>query len=286
MTSAAVIGPWHVAATRLPRTPRTSPRFAAVAGVVVATGAGRAAARLAAAAQRQSARVRRAHLSSTGFGLLPTGSRPRPGCLGADAHRPHWSVGRGGGEDGDMGTPPMPGSIRVLVGYDGSPSSSNAVEIAAQLIPSASAFVPYLWQPPFTSSELSSRQMRQARTAEELADLLETEGRAEVERCRRRPGRAGHDSRHRGARPPGPCPGRHPTGLPRRGRGPVRQRGRRGGCRHQFRGRLRVHDRRDRPGGPRDRPPGAGPARDGARGPSAGPVSRPAATTTGGRGTT
>lgn len=100
-----------------------------------------------------------------------------------------------------MGTPPMPGSIRVLVGYDGSPSSSNAVEIAAQLIPSASAFVPYLWQPPFTSSELSSRQMRQARTAEELADLLETEGRAEVERCRRRPGRAGHDRRHRRARP-------------------------------------------------------------------------------------
>ena len=81
-----------------------------------------------------------------------------------------------------MVTPPIPGSIRVLVGYDGSPSSINAVEIAAQLIPSASAFVLHLWQPPFTSPELGSRLVRKARTAEELADLLETEGRAEAER--------------------------------------------------------------------------------------------------------
>src|SRR3712207_3137315 len=49
-------------------------------------------------------------------------------------------------------------------------------------MPSASALVLHLWQPPFTSPELRSRLVRQARTGEELADLLETEGRAEAER--------------------------------------------------------------------------------------------------------
>ncbi|NEK58358.1 universal stress protein [Geodermatophilus sabuli] len=79
---------------------------------------------------------------------------------------------------------PEPGgrSLRVLVGYDGSPSSVNAIEAAATLVPSASASVLHLWEPPFTSPELRQRLAGRAAGLEALGDLLEREGRAEAER--------------------------------------------------------------------------------------------------------
>ncbi|MGJ7440639.1 universal stress protein [Aquipuribacter sp. MA13-6] len=69
----------------------------------------------------------------------------------------------------------------VLVGHDGSPGASHAVEVAARLIPGAEAVVVHLWAPPFASAELRQRLMREARTAEELTDLLQREGREEAE---------------------------------------------------------------------------------------------------------
>jgi nucleotide-binding universal stress UspA family protein len=73
-------------------------------------------------------------------------------------------------------------SLRVLVGYDGSPSAVNAIEAAAALVPAASASVLHLWEPPFTSPELRQRLAGRASGLQQLGDLLETEGRAEAER--------------------------------------------------------------------------------------------------------
>jgi nucleotide-binding universal stress UspA family protein len=76
-------------------------------------------------------------------------------------------------------------SPRVLVGYDGSPSAVNAIEAAATLLPSATASILNLWEPPFTSPELRHRIIDRANNAEALGRLLETEGHAEAERLAR-----------------------------------------------------------------------------------------------------
>ncbi len=73
-------------------------------------------------------------------------------------------------------------SLRVIAGYDGSPSAVNAIEIGAQLLPTASATVLHLSTPPFTSPELQQRLARRARTLDQLIELLEQEGHAEAER--------------------------------------------------------------------------------------------------------
>ena len=73
-------------------------------------------------------------------------------------------------------------SLRVLVGYDGSPSAVNSIEAAATLLPSATASILNLWEPPFTSPELRHRVFDRAANSEALGRLLETEGRAEAER--------------------------------------------------------------------------------------------------------
>ncbi len=76
-------------------------------------------------------------------------------------------------------------SLRVLVGYDGSPSAVNAIEAAATLLPSATASILNLWEPPFTSPELRHRVMERAANAEALGQLVENEGHAEAERLAR-----------------------------------------------------------------------------------------------------
>lgn len=82
-----------------------------------------------------------------------------------------------------MSSPPSgKSSLQVLVGYDGSPSAANAVEVAARLVPSASATVVYLWAPPFASSELRRRLVRQAGDVGQLVSALEHEGKAEADR--------------------------------------------------------------------------------------------------------
>lgn len=73
-------------------------------------------------------------------------------------------------------------SLRVLVGYDGSPSAVNAIEAAATLLPSVTASILHLWEPPFTSPELRHRVFDRAANPEALGRLIESEGRAEAER--------------------------------------------------------------------------------------------------------
>lgn len=75
-----------------------------------------------------------------------------------------------------------PGTLRVLVGYDGSPSAVAAIEAAARLVPSATATVVHLWEPPFTSPALRQRLAGRATGLQQLGELLEQEGRAEAER--------------------------------------------------------------------------------------------------------
>lgn len=73
-------------------------------------------------------------------------------------------------------------SVRVLAGYDGSPSAANAIETAARLVPSAAAQVVYLWEPPFAGPQLRHRLVREAVSLDQLVGLLEKEGRAEADR--------------------------------------------------------------------------------------------------------
>jgi nucleotide-binding universal stress UspA family protein len=78
-----------------------------------------------------------------------------------------------------------PQKLRVLAGYDGSPSAVAAIEAAARLVPSAVATVAHLWEPPFTSPALRQRTAGRAADLEQLGALLEEEGRAEAERLAR-----------------------------------------------------------------------------------------------------
>ena len=71
---------------------------------------------------------------------------------------------------------------RVLVGYDGSPSAAEAITVGASLLPTATAWIGYLWSPPFTSPELFAHLRRQARSLDELLALVEAEGGAEAQR--------------------------------------------------------------------------------------------------------
>lgn len=70
---------------------------------------------------------------------------------------------------------------RVLVGYDGSPESAAAIQVAARIWPRASAQVVHLWQPPFASPALGRRLWQQAESAEQFTERVELEGRDEAE---------------------------------------------------------------------------------------------------------
>ena len=71
---------------------------------------------------------------------------------------------------------------RVLVGYDGSPAAAEAITVGAALLPAATAWVAYLWSPPFASPELFAHLRRRARNLDELLELVEAEGGAEAHR--------------------------------------------------------------------------------------------------------
>jgi nucleotide-binding universal stress UspA family protein len=78
-------------------------------------------------------------------------------------------------------TTEMP-STRVLVGYDGSPSASAAIEIGAALIPRAQAWIGHLWTPPFASEALRRRLWKGHAAINEFVDVIEREGAAEANR--------------------------------------------------------------------------------------------------------
>lgn len=74
------------------------------------------------------------------------------------------------------------GPTRALVGFDGSPSASEAIESGARLLPGASVQVAYVWSPPFASQELRRRLSSRAGSVDELIAMVEREGAAEAER--------------------------------------------------------------------------------------------------------
>ena len=52
---------------------------------------------------------------------------------------------------------------RVLVGYDGSPAAAEAITVGASLLPAATAWIAYLWSPPFARPGLFAHLRRRAR---------------------------------------------------------------------------------------------------------------------------
>ncbi|AFM15806.1 universal stress protein UspA-like protein [Mycolicibacterium chubuense NBB4] len=69
----------------------------------------------------------------------------------------------------------------VLVGYDGSPAAGAAIDAGAALFPGAHAWITYIWMPPFAGKRLRRRLRETARTADELVELIEREGRREAD---------------------------------------------------------------------------------------------------------
>lgn len=72
--------------------------------------------------------------------------------------------------------------LGVIIGYDGSPAATAAIEVGGRLLPQAHAWVAHLWTPPFASEALRRRLRATARSAGELVDRTEAEGEREAQR--------------------------------------------------------------------------------------------------------
>jgi hypothetical protein len=72
--------------------------------------------------------------------------------------------------------------IRVLIGYDGSPAASAAIDAGAQLFPLANGSVAHLWTPPFASTALRHRLWTGTRHVDEFVAAVEREGEREADR--------------------------------------------------------------------------------------------------------
>jgi nucleotide-binding universal stress UspA family protein len=72
--------------------------------------------------------------------------------------------------------------LGVIIGYDGSPAATAAIDVGGRLLPSAHAWVAHLWTPPFASEALRRRLRAVARSASELVERTETEGEREAQR--------------------------------------------------------------------------------------------------------
>jgi nucleotide-binding universal stress UspA family protein len=72
--------------------------------------------------------------------------------------------------------------VGAIVGYDGSPGSSRAIDAGALLFPGAHGWITYLWVPPFASDKVRRRLRAIARDVNELIEMVEQEGEREAER--------------------------------------------------------------------------------------------------------
>ena len=72
--------------------------------------------------------------------------------------------------------------IQVLVGYDGSPAASAAIDAGARLFPHAHAWIAHLWTPPFASTSLRQRLWSGTSHVNEFVEAVEREGEREAER--------------------------------------------------------------------------------------------------------
>lgn len=73
-------------------------------------------------------------------------------------------------------------SVRVVMGYDGSPEANAAIDAGALLFPGAQAQITYLWVPPFASDKVRRRLRARARDLDDLVALIEREGEREAQR--------------------------------------------------------------------------------------------------------
>ncbi len=73
-------------------------------------------------------------------------------------------------------------TLRVVVGYDGSPAAAAAIEAGAVLFPGAHGWITYLWVPPFASEHVRKRLWEQARNIDDLIAAEDREGHREAER--------------------------------------------------------------------------------------------------------
>ncbi|MEW2541377.1 universal stress protein [Micromonospora chalcea] len=71
---------------------------------------------------------------------------------------------------------------QVMVGYDGSPAASAAIEAGALLFPGAHAWIGHLWTPPFASEELRKRLWTGKRNINAFVEAIEREGGREADR--------------------------------------------------------------------------------------------------------
>ena len=72
-------------------------------------------------------------------------------------------------------------SVGAIVGYDGSPTASAAIDAGGLLFPCAHAWITYLWTPPFASERLRHRLRVLAHDVNELIEMIEREGQCEAE---------------------------------------------------------------------------------------------------------
>jgi nucleotide-binding universal stress UspA family protein len=72
--------------------------------------------------------------------------------------------------------------IRVLMGYDGSPAATAAIDAGAQLFPQAHAWIAHLWAPPFTSTSLRQRLWTGTSQVNEFVEAVMREGEREATR--------------------------------------------------------------------------------------------------------
>ncbi|OJF15634.1 universal stress protein [Couchioplanes caeruleus] len=73
-------------------------------------------------------------------------------------------------------------AARVIIGFDGSPAASAAVDVGAKLFPGARAWIVHLWTPPFASETLRRRLWSGTANVDEYAEAIELEGAREAER--------------------------------------------------------------------------------------------------------
>jgi nucleotide-binding universal stress UspA family protein len=73
-------------------------------------------------------------------------------------------------------------SVRAVLGYDGSPGASAAIDAGALLFPNAHGWITYLWVPPFASDKMRGRLRAIARDVNELIEMVEREGELEAQR--------------------------------------------------------------------------------------------------------
>jgi nucleotide-binding universal stress UspA family protein len=71
---------------------------------------------------------------------------------------------------------------RVVLGYDGSPAATAAIEVGTTLFPGAHGWVTYLWTPPFADESLRRRLWQGSDRLDDFIAAIEREGRSEADR--------------------------------------------------------------------------------------------------------